>query len=695
MPIPKNITKDHIIEALKRIDGEGVPEKREVTKFSLVYEGKHYPPKYVISTANIYANGELYDPTLFSGGEETNRFFRSLGLTIISNAEETSNNREEFSLRNNLFQFMDSFSEAYKISHRERVSRTTAEQQLMDSKISYFREIRNFISGLPFIEKQGFIVKSSVGQGRFTKTPYLGIRNPEISDSIQKGVYMVYLFSEDYKRLYLTISQGTEDKTVSVEERELIKNRVRAVFHGVFVESGFNTLDEIGIGNQLTGEESDKSSQYRSATISFKEYALSNLPSNNSLLDDLEDLVSIYASSGFVDLVKRIFSGEDEEIIHVPQEEIKENKGLYMSYTDLASHIHSYIKNKGFYYKKKDVINLFLSLKSKPFVIISGISGTGKTKIVELFAESVGATSDNKQFTLIPVRPDWSDSSDLIGYYDISQNFQEGPMLKVIKNALAQPDKPYFVLLDEMNLARVEHYFSDFLSIIESRKRKGNEIKTIDFMELEEVPNKRQIYIPENLYVIGTVNMDETTYPFSKKVLDRANTIEFNRVELNHFDFLSDTEEFPAEQIHNRQFVSKYLGLKDVYENHPELVEEVSHELTLINKKLQLISAQVGYRVRDEICFYCIYSEEGKLMTKNEAIDYCILQKILPRIGGSDSRVEEVLDGLFTMFTGVKYNENVRLDDRVVKASRYTQSTKKIVEMIDKLDAGFTSFWIS
>src|SRR5690606_5823186 len=98
---------------------------------------------------------------------------------------------------------------------------------------------------------------------------------------------------------------------------------------------------------------------------------------------------------------------------------VKEEKMQFVDIKGVINHIHSYITSKGFYYKREEVINLFLSLKTKPFVILSGISGTGKTKMVQWYAESLGATESNGQFALIPIRPDWNDGSDLLGYVDI------------------------------------------------------------------------------------------------------------------------------------------------------------------------------------------------------------------------------------------------------------------------------------
>src|SRR5699024_10599738 len=209
---------------------------------------------------------------------------------------------------------------------------------------------------------------------------------------------------------------------------------------------------------------------------------------------------------------------------------IREDSNLNIKET--VDHIHNYILSKGFNYEKDEVINLYLSLKTKPFVILSGISGTGKTKMVQWFAESVGATEENGRFFLIPIRPDWNDGSDLLGYVDIKGEFKEGPLTKVIKKAEKNPELPFFVLLDEMNLARVEYYFSDILSVMESRRWKDGKVTSSNLLSKETAGTN--IKLSNNLYIIGTVNMDETTHPFSKKVLDRANTIEFNRVDLGN-----------------------------------------------------------------------------------------------------------------------------------------------------------------
>ena len=197
-----------------------------------------------------------------------------------------------------------------------------------------------------------------------------------------------------------------------------------------------------------------------------------------------------------------------------------------------------------------------MTVSTKPFVILSGISGTGKSKIVELFAEAVGANYDNERFKLIPVRPDWSDATDLLGYRNIENKFVSGIIIDAAYEAMQHLDKPYFLCLDEMNLARVEYYFSDILSSMETRKINDDEMITQKLLSRAQFGKDERaydkygdVYIPQNLYIIGTVNMDETTFPLSKKVLDRANTIEFNKVDLKYNFEKIDLDEVSLKNI--------------------------------------------------------------------------------------------------------------------------------------------------
>ena len=172
---------------------------------------------------------------------------------------------------------------------------------------------------------------------------------------------------------------------------------------------------------------------------------------------------------------------------------------------------YDYLLDKGYYFDKETIENYLLSLKVKPFVILTGKSGTGKTKLSQLFAQYL---NQNNNYKIIPVGANWTENRHILGYFNIIKNEpQYTPAYYLIEKSQSE-SYPHFLILDEMNLSHVERYFADFLSAIESN---------------ESIPlyGEEELEIPYNLFIIGTVNVDETTYMFSPKVLDRANTIEF------------------------------------------------------------------------------------------------------------------------------------------------------------------------
>lgn len=359
---------------------------------------------------------------------------------------------------------------------------------------------------------------------------------------------------------------------------------------------------------------------------------------------------------------------------------------------DLVNQITQYISAKGFNYNDKLIENFYLSLKSKPFVILAGTSGTGKTRLVKLFAEAIGA-----KYKMISVRPDWSDGSDLFGHYDLNGNFIDGPICECFELAKSNPDTPVLLCLDEMNLARVEYYMSDFLSVIESREKLDDDkIITSSIAQYGEG-------IPDNIYIIGTVNMDETTFPFSKKVLDRANTIEFSYVDLlPSFNYI-ETKIDPVE-LKNSSLRTKYLVLTRDCADEQEYVSEICAELQSINMILQKANLHFGYRVRDEIVFYILNNKsEGYLITHNEAMDNEIMQKILPRIQGSAGFIRNMLVELFKLCaldlnqkTGESDSEKMNkiLNDSSITCC-YPKSAQKIELMMRRFEEdGFTSYWL-
>ncbi len=381
-----------------------------------------------------------------------------------------------------------------------------------------------------------------------------------------------------------------------------------------------------------------------------------------------------------------------------------------LSVKETIEKVKSYIAAKGFTYEDGLIENFYLSLKSKPFVILAGTSGTGKTRLVKLFAEAVGATNANGRYQMVSVRPDWSDSTDLFGHVDLNGRFVPGAIIDFVKRAELDPAKPYFLCLDEMNLARVEYYLSDVLSVIETRDMGvGGKIDSDPLVpstyygaDTAAAGKYGTVKLPENLYIIGTVNMDETTFPFSRKVLDRANTIEFSYVNL-----LPKFDEMPrgaasALNLDNGFLKTEYLLLGQCADE-AEVVGEYCTELQQLNRTLQIANAHVGYRVRDEIVFYLLNNKKHGLISDNEAMDNELMQKILPRIQGSSASVKKMLCELFKHCVGDYDGLGENGDDisaKMVKAigsphCKYKHSAEKIAFMVRRFEEdGFTSYWL-
>ncbi|HWO96380.1 MAG TPA: DUF3578 domain-containing protein [Bacillus sp. (in: firmicutes)] len=559
------------------------------------------------------------------------------------------------------------------------------------------------LRALPFMDEH-YKIQGSIGQGNWANIPWIAIMDKRITETTQQGEYIVYLFSEDMKSVYLTLAQGV---TLPTKERGK-KEGYQYLVEKVNEIRNLLPLENMQKDDQIHLTTSGLGRDYQVSTVAYVRYDRDSLPDDEQLWADLENFVSNYRL-----YVEHVLNNNHAE--HNSNTKKEETELLSsLSVPEQVQQIKTFIEQKGFHYPKGLIENLYLSLKTKPFVILAGVSGTGKTKLVKLFAEAIGATGINGQFTLIPVRPDWSDPSDLLGYKDLSGAFRPGRLAEVLVEA-SKPEnhhKPYFICLDEMNLARVEYYFSDLLSVIETQEWQGERMVTSklinrDSLRDEDQPLYGDLYLPDNVYLIGTVNMDETTHPFSKKVLDRANTIEFNYIDLQQYPDLTSSEKVSTLPVHNHFLRSDYLQLVDVYQEYNDLVHSATEKLVRINHILEEIHSHVGFRIRDSICFYMVYNRRFELLSDDEAFDLQLLQKILPRVQGSSMSVKRVLLQLMQGALGrtlpvvelledaselyAKWNDN----QEEAKA-KHPQSARKIAFMLRRLEEdGFTSYWLS
>lgn len=389
---------------------------------------------------------------------------------------------------------------------------------------------------------------------------------------------------------------------------------------------------------------------------------------------------------------KKLKEEREEKYNYIPQDREKTYVGANKNTREIVLDIANYISQKGFVYSNEDVFNFYLALKTKPFLILTGISGTGKTKLVKLFAEAVGATEENGRFKMISVRPEWKDSSDLFGYKDQKQTFVPGQLTSIIMEAikLENRNKPFFVCLDDMNLARVEDYLSHYLSLIESREFKGRDIVTSPLFSeayAREDLSYGNLYLPDNLYLIGTVNMDSEDNNLSRKVLDRANVIELSQVNLHQLNFSRYTTS--SIQMDNDFFKTRFLHISDAIEQDRTYVEYINEKIIAINNILKKGNRAFGYRVRDEIIFYMLEIKiSGIIENENTAFDYAIMHKILPSIRGKDDKLKYILIELYNYCNPSRQisvaSNYVDDAERFADYARYKRSAGKIAEMLNK-----------
>nr|WP_300311454.1 AAA family ATPase [Halomonas sp.] len=397
----------------------------------------------------------------------------------------------------------------------------------------------------------------------------------------------------------------------------------------------------------------------------------------------------------------------EETVIDDTLSEVAQERRLPIEMTQAPAkewlpQVQAYMASQGFHYSLAEVANFYLCLRTKPLAMLAGISGTGKTQLVRQFAKAIGY-GDSDHCVLIAVRPDWADSSDLFGYANIQGKFETKPLLDVMARAIEHPDELYFVILDEMNLARVEHYFSEFLSFIETRERDNDDVVVTEaLISRADVNGGRPVYLPQNLMVVGTVNMDETTHAFSRKVLDRANAIEMNDIDLTWVTPERDVASVSG--IYADALKAPFLNSVDLSDADKRALTAPMKLLMRVNGVLEPAGLHFGYRVRDEVAFYLTLHREEALESLNgfdadAAMDFQLMQKVLPRIQGSSLSVLKVLTRLLSLLAEKPLDDEAEyhiLEKEVDPlATRYPRSVKKLLFMLQRFhDDGFTSYWL-
>lgn len=514
-----------------------------------------------------------------------------------------------------------------------------------------------------YLSDSTYKVKGSVGAGRATKTPWIAILDRNITETTREGVYIVFLFSSDCKNVYITLNQGTtqpnqfgprlgiKEVTRKAQDIRALLNINKSVLH-------------------IDGKADIYDDKYKAGAIYYT----------------LWDVNDENKSKQLIDLYLHIYK-QYKTMTASPQKSKSENiSPKYLPY--------------------------LTALRTKPFMLLAGISGTGKSRIVREMAKACWASHEEdygkncpRNFCMVQVKPNWHDSSDLIGYVSRinGEKYVVGPFLRFIAKAIQDSKRPYFLCLDEMNLAPVEQYFAEYLSVIESRKLQDGHIETDPIVPYENTEaygslidqlfdsdEERKAYkteeggkrltIPENLFVVGTVNMDETTFSFSRKVLDRAMTIEMNEVNLHGGLEASGAAEFG---YIGEDLMGEAAEGRDIYADNQALCEDVIEYLGKVNDILEGTPFKIAYRTRNEFLLYAVnrlhFATDSELW---QTLDEMTSMKILSRIEGDNERCEHVLREMKNLLT-----------ETVGNHAEDSASLKKIDEMLAKLKSGYTSYW--
>lgn len=535
--------------------------------------------------------------------------------------------------------------------------------------MSYFQELNKFLKQVKTNDLQtsdylkiyqDLTVKVGFGMGNPARIPWIAFLNEK--NTVQNGIYPVYLFFKN--RNFLILSYGISETNKP--------------------SSNWNVLNGITIKQYFENNNLGKPDRYGSSLI-FKVYHTNQPLSEEIINRDLNEIIEEY---------KKLYL-----MPNLTPNSLEPNSYLIgqLEYTKLINDLTI----SGLFYNDKIFLRFISSLLSKPFVILTGLSGSGKTKLAQAFAMWI--CEDESQYCLVPVGADWTNREPLLGFPNA---LETGKYIKPDNRALdliieaskeENQQKPYFLILDEMNLSHVERYFADFLSVMESRTQIP--LHSGDG-EWDGVPAK--IKLPANFFIVGTVNIDETTYMFSPKVLDRANVIEFRvtREEMNSYLEKSSYIDLQNLTGKGKEMALNFLEIAIKKDLLPRDQTSFSTELIKFFSELKKSGAEFGYRSASEILrFAAVVNVIEPDWKVSDIIDAAVMQKLLPKVHGSQRKLGPVLKtlGSLCLQDGQKIddflNPKTEIDYSDSLKIRYPVSFEKILRMYDNLISnGFTSY---
>ncbi|MBS1447257.1 MAG: DUF3578 domain-containing protein [Odoribacter sp.] len=613
MPIPDNITREHILKAIQQINERGIPNHYQSSTYDLICDGLRYPPKLVFSYANYFANGVKLSHKEFHGGADTECFtiLKSNGFEIVS---------KEMNLAIDLDHFL---------------------KQAQTNNLK-----TQFYAG----KYQGLAVKISFGQGGIAKIPWISFLG--LGQTTSKGIYPVYLFYKEYHKLILAYGISETNKPVQYWK----------------ISNSMETIDtyfsKTGVVPQRYGQ-----------SYVFKVYDTSTTLDYVSMEDDLRQIIQEY---------KQLMGATPME----------KTESINFSIDVLSRDL----QQTGLLFEDRLLNRFVTALLAKPFVILTGLAGSGKTKLAQEFAQWICEKAE--QMCIVPVGADWTNREALLGYPNALNEGEyvlpENGVLNLLieANKPENAGKPYFLILDEMNLSHVERYFADFLSVMESQDRIPLHPET-EIWKGCKVPGK--VGLPANLFIVGTVNIDETTYMFSPKVLDRANVIEFRVTSEEMKRFLEHKTPIDLNNIRGKGAGMGKAFVEMAKNKKWESKENKNLTSTLFDffNKLKKVGAEFGYRTASEIyAFVAIANQLVPDWPENAVIDAVIMQKLLPKLHGSQRKLESALRTLGELCLNEGQDiEDYFIKDNPIEQVKYPLSLDKLVRMYKGVvNNGFVSY---
>ncbi len=510
-------------------------------------------------------------------------------------------------------------------------------------------------------EYLGTKVNVSFGKGNLARVPWISFLIEPNKTS--EGIYPVYLYYKDSGILILAYGISETNSPSVNWKSSTAKQTVKQYF---------------------TTNISKKPDRYGDSFV-YKVYDVKQLPNDSILERDLENIIEEY---------KRVF--KDQSLTSQVSEPMNKKMSEFS-----INIFNDSLRGSGLIYSNKLILRFTSSLLTKPFVILTGLSGSGKTKLAQAFVQWI--CKDKNQYRIIPVGADWTNREPLLGYQNglDPENYvkPENRVLELVINANKNSNLPHFLILDEMNLSHVERYFADFLSAMES-----DEEIPLHSSEKNKNGVPKTIGIPKNLFIIGTVNIDETTHMFSPKVLDRANTIEFRISKKEMDEFFSEYEELKMKALVGGgsntagSFVSMALNRDINLDNK----EEIQNELLKFFEELSKTGTEFGYRTASEILrFISNLKILDPELENDSCMDYAIMQKLLPKLHGSRRKLSDSLKKLAELCcTGIeskdidlKILDKDDFNDISDELIKYPVSLEKIYRMYKSaVQNGFTSY---